>query len=582
MTPKNILFFLACCMFAFIPTIAAAATVFSHEIPKDAHKSVLNVITYDSEGNRLFSGYATMIDAEGNAVAPYALFKDAARAEVIDAKGKSYKVARILGASSAYDLVKFSIEGIKKPSFFEISETSVAAGEQLSLIRYTEGKKSKAVSLNVTKVEPYDKYNYLYITAKSEAQNVGCPLLNDSGHLVGFVQAATASDTASAYAIDARFCNELSINQTSILNADLHTILIPKALPAGRDAALTRLYMMNRNDSVAYVTALADFITLYPEEAEGHVMRGAFYANRMDYNRCTSDFNIALELSEKEDSKMKTDEVNNELSKLIYQKVIYSPKPEVEGWTLQRAAELAHTAYERNPLPFYLLQEGRCFFGMQAYDKAYNSFLQLCKTFGKNAETQWSAPARAEAWFFAARSLELSGGDSLKVIALLDSVITTLPQPYEAATAKYFLERAIRLERADRFRDAVMDYNEYERTIGPKNLSAQFYYIREQVELKAKMYQQAIDDMRTAQVLSPQDPAYRIEEAYIFLLAGEYEQAVACCEKLIPDLPDSPDCYKIAGIAYGQLKQKTKAVAALKKAVELGDKSAEALIEKYK
>lgn len=582
---KKVLTFILLIAFTapLLPTISplTAAPYRVEATTKDAYKAVFNLVTYDAEGNRLLSGYGAFIAEDGTGIAAYSLLKEAARAEVIDVKGKHYPVHRILGASAGYDLVKFSVEGVKKTAFLPLSTVAPVADSEVSLVRFTENKKNALLPARITKVEPYDRYTFLYTSVTNETTHIGLPLINAEGFLVGLIQAGTEEKTETAYAIDARFCADLIITEASVLSADLRALSLPKALPATQKEALTYIYMMSRADSMAYTTALSDFIQAFPDQAEGYVLRGSYYASRSDYARCNEDFATAAEKAKDEESLMKADEVSNELSKLIYQKAVYAPKPEVEGWTLERAATLAEQAYALQPRPNYLLQQGRSLFSLQEFGRAYATFRRLCETTRTDSVEQWSSTAQAEAWFFAARSLELSGGDSLEVIALLDSTIATLPTPYTVASMQYFLERAQRLERVGRYRDAVMDYNEYERNIGPKNLNAQFYYIREQAELRARMYQQALDDMRTAIVLSPNDPAYKIEEALILLRAGLFEEAAARCEALLKDFPSSSDCYKIAGIAYGELKQKAKAIAALNKAFELGDPSAKPFLEKY-
>ena len=96
------------------------------------------------------------------------------------------------------------------------------------------------------------------------------------------------------------------------------------------------------------------------------------------------------------------------------------------------------------------------------------------------------------------------------------------------------------------------------------------------------MYQQALDDIRTAAILSPEDPNYKIEEALILLQTGLYKEAIAACKKLLQTVPENPDCYKIIGIANGELGNKQEALSALNKAKSLGDPTVDQFLEKYK
>ena len=137
------------------------------------------------------------------------------------------------------------------------------------------------------------------------------------------------------------------------------------------------------------------------------------------------------------------------------------------------------------------------------------------------------------------------------------------------------------MEKVNEYRKAALDYVEYEKIIGPKNLNDKFYYLREQAEIKCRMYQQALDDIRTAMAFNPKDPFYPVEEAVVLLQAGLYPEAIGACEKSLKMLPENPDCYKIMGIAYGELNDTKKAQEYLKKAKDLGDPTIDTFIQKY-
>ncbi len=551
--------------------------------PKEAYKGVVNIITYRADGTILGNGTGVFIDETGSCAAPYALFNGAERAEVIDFKGNRLPVARILGANSTYDLVKFSTTGGKKITFFDIAATpDFSVGADLTLLHYTTKKKEGQTPVSITKVDNYGDYKYLHTTAANAENNIGCPLMNASGQLVGFVQKNVDKADSTSCAIDARFIKDLKISSTAALNSDLSGINIPKALPAGEKDALTYLYMLPTTDSLTVVTALGDFIAAYPENAEGYVKRGIFLASRRNHVACEEDFKVALEKADNASSTMRADEVYNELSKIVYQQSLNAAQPPHEGWTLERAAEEAAKAYAVRPAGNYLLQQGRCLYAGKKYAEAHDKFLQLATRSSGTQESEWSATAQAEAWFYAARALEMSGGDSLKVIALLDSCLAKCPKPYDRMTAQYFLERAQRLQRAEQYRRAVLDYYEYENIIGPSRLNATFYHLRSQLATEARMYQQALDDIRMAVKRQPEELLYQIEEAHILLRAGLYDDAILACDKIIKAHPDAADAYKIKGIAYGQQGKKPQARTALNKAKSLGDENAAVYLEKYK
>lgn len=548
---------------------------------KDAGKAVFNIITYKADGSILHSGHGIFISNTGEGLSLYSFFENASRAEVIDSKGTKYPVFRILGASSTNDLVRFSITGGKKISYFDLADAATAdTTSNLNLISYSTEKKNKPIRVKVTSADTYDSLKYYTTTVTNTPSYMGCPIATDEGRIVGITQTNVEKNAKGACAIDARFALNLTVGKMGGLNSDLRNIDIPKAIPANEKDALTYLYLISSADSATYMTALNDFISQFPENAEGYANRAKYYSQLKQYAMADQDFAKAAEVVKEGKSTIKADEIHNDYSKTIYQKAVYAPKDDYSSWTLEKALDEARKAYAISPNPFYLLQEGRCLFSMKKYKEAHQSFLNLAQSADRDS-SQWSPTAKSEAWFYAARSLELANGDSLQVIALMDSAINRLPQPLDQSTAQYLFERATRLVRAGKFRLAVKDYTNYEQIIGPSNLTAQFYYLKEQAELNSRMYQQALDDIRTALSKAPNDELYMVEEALVLLRAGLYEEAAKQCEKTIASYPNNSDAYKIMGLSYGELKQKAKAISYLKKAKELGDKTAESFMERY-
>jgi tetratricopeptide (TPR) repeat protein len=90
------------------------------------------------------------------------------------------------------------------------------------------------------------------------------------------------------------------------------------------------------------------------------------------------------------------------------------------------------------------------------------------------------------------------------------------------------------------YRAAVFDMNDYEKAIGPNRLTPQFYYLRHRAELSARMYQQALDDIRRAVQLAPQEVAYHLEEAHLLLRVGLYEEAYVAAKAAQNLAPEDP------------------------------------------
>lgn len=558
-----------CCMPASAETTIKQA---------DSYKAMLNVFTYDSTDKLIGSGSAAFINERGEVACAYSLFNGACRAEVVDWKGNRYAVHRILGANRDYDLIRFNLTGVKKFEYIPITSAESAEGTNLQLVRYTTSKKALAPTVQVLKSEAYSDFKYYTVSAENVEDCFGAFLVNENGELIGIVQKNVGKDAQTACAIDARFISRLQVTAMSAFSADLRAVNIQKAIPTDVKEALSYLYMMPQADTLAITTAYADFITAHPDVPDGYMARASVWAASRRYADAETDVKRALALAEAHpaDSLMSADNVHYQFSSLIYRTLgtdTDSAALAAQGWTYARALTEAEAAYTIKPLTLYLNQQGNCLFAQKDYDGAYHKFLEATKDEGF---------ASSETFYCAARALELAKGDDKDVVALLDSAVSRIPQPINSRNAQYYLERSQRLLRMGRYRDAVMDYNEYEKAIGPRNLNAQFYFLRHEAEMEAHMYQQALDDIRTAISSSAQPLPYRLEEAFVLLRVGEFEQAIDAATKLLRDLPESPDCYKVIGISYGELGKKALAQQNLQKAKSLGDDTVDTFIQKYK
>lgn len=542
---------------------------------KNAGAAMLNVFAYNADGKLLNSGTGFYVTGNGIAVATYDVFKGAYRAEVIDNKGKKYNVLRICGANSTTDMVKFTVDNGHNNDYFTITESPASMDETLYMVKYSTNKKEVPTSITISSDEAYNTYRYYHISAKNDAAYINCPLINAEGVLIGLTQKNVDKKATTSCAIDSRFINDLRISATSSLSGDLRKINIAKALPENAKDALTYIYMLPASDSITNSTAYNDFIAAYPEMPEGYVNRANYYAAQYKYKESESDFLQAITKCGTDTTGMSSDAVHYQFSNAIYQAALsHGNESEVYvNWNFKRAEEEATTAYQIMPHTLYLMQQGNCRYAQQNYEGAYESYHQACND---------PSFASSDTYFYAARALELTGRDSLMVLTLLDSCIAKLPKLVNARYASYYLERSQRLINANRYREAVFDYNEYEKAVGPRNLNANFYYLREQAEMEAHMYQQALDDIRTAIATSSTPQLFRLEEAYILLRVGEFQMAVDAAKNLLAELPENPDCYKIIGISYGELGHKADALKNLQKAQELGDTTVTTFIEKYK
>lgn len=533
----------------------------------DARKSVINITTYDADGKLLKSGNGFYVGERGEAVALYDLFDGASKAVAIDANGKRHDVSRIIGASDTYDVVRFRVD-TEKNDYLTPAPSQGTEGAAVEIVPYSVEKKSRPVAARISSVTTFESYSYYTLDTANEDQYAGCPVTDAAGQVVGIAQKNVTKDAAGLCAIDVRAATTLSAGTLGYISRDLKAIHIPTALPANETDALNYIYMlgMTRQDSMTHVTAYADFIAAYPANADIYLERAKFYASRHDYARSEAD--IAHVVDEFPD---KAAEAHYVLGRIIYEKMTTAPQPPYADWSLEKALAESQAASQADNQPLYVMQAGECQFALKQYDKAYESFLAVTRT----------PLASSQVFYYAARALELAGGDSLQILALADSAVARCAKPYQHAAAPYLFARASYRVRYGLYREAVTDYNDYADIMGTSNLNAHFHYLREQAELKGHLYQQALDDIDAAIEKQPGEALYHMERAVIQVLVANYEEGLASAREAMRLAPKDPEGYRLAGLAEGELGRKAQARELLQKAKELGSASAETLIQRY-
>lgn len=544
----------------------------SAQKPADLNKAVVNVVTYDASGNVLGNAYGFFVGEQGEVVAPYAMFKGAARADVVNWQGQTSHALRIVGASSGNDLVKFTTDvATKKLVSLTPATRSAEKGQTLQVARYTTSKKAQPETAQVTAADPYMSHYYYELSIANEEKFFGRPVLDDEGRVVAVVQKNVQKDAATACAIDIAFATQLSNSVISALASDATAINMAKALPEAEEEAFSYVYMMmqSQQDSTLVVQATEDFLKAFPASGKMYAERATFYANRGNYAAADADLQKVIAMG----GASAADALHTQ-SVLMYGKALNTAPDVYPAWTLDSALASAEQAYALQPLPLYLMQQGHVLYDMQRYDEAYQKF----------AEVNASNLANAQTFYNAAISLERAGGEPAAVIALLDSVVSRLAVPYNASSASYILIRAQHLHQAGQCRRAVADYNEYEKTIGPRNLTAEFYYQRMQAEVESHMYQQALDDVRIAinkAVSADARAEYLYLQACIQLQVGLFDECIATCGEVLSINAEHGETYKIRGLAFAKKNQKKEALENLNRAAELGAENATALVEKY-
>ena len=543
-------------LFTFLPLSAQPSWV------KKATKSVFTLKTFTADGTLLGSANGFYVGKNGEAISCYAPFKGAQRAVVIDATGKEYEVACILGANETYDVAKFRVT-TGKTLPLTVAQESASTDASVWLLPYNQVKKVPQGTVRKAEIFNQD-YAYYTVALQMPDNSVGAPLLSEAGEVLGLMQQpASLMDTLN-YAVSALFADSLKTTGLSINDPVLRATGIRKALPQDVGQAQLALYIGGASlDSLAYCQLIEDFILQFPNHPDGYTYRAQQLVNGSRFDDADRDMKKALKVAEK------PDEVHYTYSRLMLQKLLYMPEQNYDAWSFDGSFDEAGEAYRINPLPTYRQQQAVVRYAQQRYDEAYAIYEEL-----------FASSLRSPELFYAASVCKEQLKDSVAQLALLDSCVAQFSRPYLKETAPYLLHRAQLLMDMNRHREAVTDLNDYE-SLMKTQLTSNFYYMKYQAEMKGRLYQQALDDINEAIRMTPQSDLYYAEKASLQVRVGLYSEAVETANTCIQLAPDHSDGYLFLGLSQCLLGQKTEGVKNLKKAGELGDPQAEGLIEKY-
>ncbi|MBQ0089668.1 MAG: hypothetical protein KBT27_10110 [Prevotellaceae bacterium] len=545
--------------------IIVVLSVFVHaKTDKKVLASVFTITTFSDKGDTLATGNGFYLSGEGEALAPYHIFKGASKAIVIDKSGKKYDVLRICGASDMYDVIKFTTSQ-KSASFLKPSSSKPSSDAQVTIL--TLFKKKEQISANIQSTTTFNAFSY-YTLSQNPSNILGCPVINEEGEAIGFVQETTEGKKES-YALDIAIFNELSINSMSSADYALSLVKMPKQLPHNEEQATSYLYLLPQNstDSISYLVTLQDYIDTYPSNVAGYLERASYYAAREQYAQVETDYINAL-------NKVKDKaEIHHNFSKTIYKlNMLKSYKP-YKDWTLAKALSEAQQAYSINPLSTYLLQQADCQYAMKDYMEAYHTYHKV------NADKQGRS---SKTLFCEATALEMAGGDTLLIMSLLDSAVMRFQRPYKSDVAPYLIQRARHALRYGNINQAAVDYQDYEDIVGTKKLNDAFFFEKYQVERQANLYERALSDIDKCLSLNPSEYIYQVEKAMLNLHLGMFDEAIYSAQEALKLDSNGADAYKIIGIAKAELGNKAEAKTYLEKAIALGDEQANQWLKNLK
>lgn len=563
---KKILLILTCCM--------AIQLIHAQTTPKwadKAKKAVFSIVTYDKDNKIKNTGNGFYINVDGTALSDYTLFEGAERAVIITADGKELPVQRIAGANSMYDVVKFRTEADKKAVALTPASQPASVGETVYLLPYSTQKAATCQTGKVTKVDTIgDKAYYYTLAITTGEKTVSCPIMNANGEVLGLIQKSASEEDKESYAIGATYGASLIISALSANDMNLNKIGIPKALPETEDQALVYLFMVSsQNNPDAYIATLNDFLQQYPNSADGYNRRAAFYINYGDDEHnalAEADLKKSLEIANNKP------ETQYNIAKLLYSYTInLGDKKAYSDWGYDKALSLIREAIAKDPQGIYSQLEGDILFAMGNYPEAYQSYEKVNQS-----------PIASPATFYSAAKTKqlMEGTDLNEVVALMDSAIIHFNPPYTSEAAPYFYERAEVKAQMGKYRDAVIDYNEFYDAINGQ-VTAAFYLQREQAEIQCRMYQQAINDINKAVEMEPENVELWVEKGSIHVRVGQIDEAITALNKAISMDPKNGAAYRMLGYCQVQQKKNKEACANFTKAKELGDEVADSLIQKY-
>lgn len=537
-----------------------------------AKKALFSVVTYGKDGQVLHSGNGFFVSESGIAMSDYMLFKDADKAEIITSDGKKMPIEFILGVNEMYDVIKFKV-GIteKKVPALTIAPTSPAVDATVYLLPYSTQKDRTFKTGTVKEVTKIGgDYHYYTLNMALTAKEVSCPVTNTDGQVIGLAQLGAGDDADKVcYAVGADFVMAQQLKALSLNSSALKNIGIKVGLPENEDEALVFLYVASSQlSSDDYLALLDEFIRQYPKNVDGYLRRASALSfdakETAGYDKALDDFNKALSIADNKS------EVYYALAKQMYQHRLSDKTEYYAPWTLDEALNVIDKAIAINPQPVYLQLAGDIRFAQRDYSGAYDWYNKVNESNIVSAAT----------FFNAAKAKELANGTPDEVIALLDSCIARCTQPITADEAPYLLERAAQYMEAEKYRQAVVDYDSYFKAVNG-HVNDVFYYYRVQAALKARQYQRAIDDIAKAIEINPTEISYKIEQAAINLRIGRYEQAVTLLQEIIKNNPDYAESYRLLGLCQVQQKQLKEACVNFNKAKALGDENVDELITKY-
>ena len=527
---------------------------------KKAADAAFTLTTFKADGSILATSNGVCISTDGIAISPWKPFIGADKAVIIDAKGQKHEVECLLGANEIYDIVKFQVNGktIAAPL-----TTTVSANDEVWITPMPKsGNAEKADVVNVEKF--MDKYNYAILKSTATDKLNGAPVFNTKGQVIGLFNISGDSQSST----DVNYANDFTVNGLSQNDITLRQSGICIGLPNKIEEAVVALMLSSEKPSNIHEAVVNEFIAKFPQSNDGYYALANIQIAKGEIANADKTMQTAVgKVTAK-------DEAHYNYARLIYRGTLAQDSEEKTksvGWTLDKALDEIQKAQSTKANDAYRHLQAQIIFAKGDYAKAYTEFEALTKTKFNNPEL----------YLEMAQSRQHLGATDQEILDLLNKSIELCDTPYVSTSAPYFYTRGQQLEKMGEFRKAVQDYYTYE-YFNQGRLGAAFYYMREQCEVKARMWQQALQDILIASRLDPKEALYPTEAGSLLLRLNKIDAAISAAQQAIQLDASLPDAYLILGIAQCESKQKEEGLKNIQKAKELGNTQADTFLQKYK
>ena len=527
---------------------------------KKAADAAFTLTTFKADGSILATSNGVCISTDGIAVSPWKPFIGADKAVIVDSKGQKHDVECLLGANEIYDIAKFQVSG--KTAAAPLA-TTVSAGDEVWLTPIL--KSGNAEKANVTSVEKFmDRYNYAILSSSATDKMNGVPVFDKKGQVIGLYNKSGDSQSST----DANYAKDFVLKGLSQNDVTLRQSDIRIGLPNTLEEAVVALMLSSEKPANIHEAIVNEFITKFPQSNDGYYALANIQIAKGEVANADKTMQTAIgKVTAK-------DEAHYNFARLIYRNAFipeFEEKAKAIGWTLDKALDEVQKAQSAKANDAYRHLQAQITYAKGDYAKAYTDFEALTKTKFNNPEL----------YLEMAQSRQHLGGTDQEILDLLNKSIELCDTPYVSTSAPYFYTRGQQLEKMGEYRKAVQDYYTYE-YFNQGRLGAAFYYMREQCEVKGRMWQQALQDILVASRLDPKDALYPTEAGSLLLRLNKLDAAMSAAQQAIQLDAAQPDAYLILGIAQCESKQKESGIKNIQKAKELGNTQADTFLQKYK